>query len=155
MGWYLHISISVGNMESCALDAPLLEQQPKFSMKTSRWPNRVKLIGGHDQDAVLVTGSQTFKLTKAETSNTLLLLPPPSEGNSDSLDKQSGSGGVPGSGEIDCQPKVAATQEFEGFEAVAAIGYQYEVIERPVRIAQSAPVCFLLTYLCNAIGHIV
>lgn len=66
---------------------------------------RVRLIGSEDQDAVLVTGGQTFKLTKAETSNTLLLLPP--EGTS----AGTGSGARRGA----------------GFEAVAAVGYQYEV----------------------------
>ena len=67
---------------------------------------RVKLIGGEEQDAVLVTGTQTFKLTKAETSNTLLLMPP--EGTS-------AGGGSTG------------TAVGEGFEAVAAVGFQFEV----------------------------
>ncbi|CAM9920275.1 unnamed protein product, partial [Ectocarpus sp. 4 AP-2014] len=53
----------------------------------------VKLIGGEDEDAVLVTGGQTFKLTKAETSNTLLLVPP--EGTTAST----GGGGGNGAGE--------------------------------------------------------
>lgn len=80
--------------------------------------SRVKLIGGEDEDAVLVTGGQTFKLTKAETSNTLLLVPP--EGTSGGSGSGSGSssrdgardGGAIGAG---------------GFEAVAAVGFQFEV----------------------------
>lgn len=75
---------------------------------------RVKLIGSEGQDAVLVTGGQTFKLTKAETSNTLLLLPP--EGTcGDGSDGGGGSDGVAGAGGEG------------GFEAVAAVGFQYEV----------------------------
>lgn len=73
--------------------------------------NRVKLVGGEDRDAVLVTGRQTFTLTRAETSNTLLLLPP--EG--------SGTGGS-----VRDAAKVAATGTREGFQAVAAVGFQYE-----------------------------
>lgn len=88
--------------------------------------DRVKLIGGEDQDAVLVTGGQTFKLTKAETSNTLLLMPPegthcgredgtgcpPEAGSANGPDREMGGSGAAGGG---------------GFEAVAAIGFQFEV----------------------------
>lgn len=82
---------------------------------------RVKLIGSEGQDAVLVTGGQTFKLTKAETSNTLLLLPP--EGTCGGGSGGSSGGGSGGGG----SDGVAGAGGEGGFEAVAAIGFQYEV----------------------------
>lgn len=88
---------------------------------------RVKLIGGEDEDAVLVTGGQTFKLTKAETSNTLLLLPPEGTSVSGGSGSDSGSGGSSGgqgAGDRGARGAVG------GFEAVAAVGFQFEVGER-------------------------
>lgn len=82
---------------------------------------RVKLIGGEDEDAVLVTGEQTFKLTKAETSNTLLLVPPEgTNGSGGTLSRcgvNSGRGREGGGGASGAR----------GFEAVAAVGCQFEV----------------------------
>lgn len=101
---------------------------------------RVKLIGGEDEDAVLVTGGQTFKLTKAETSNTLLLVPP--EGtNGGGLDGANGSGSGKndrsgsGDGGGSSGSRGGGGREWAGdgakgeggFEAVAAVGFQFEV----------------------------
>lgn len=110
---------------------------------------RVRLIGGEDEDAVLVTGGQTFKLTKAETSNTLLLVPPEGTngdggsggsgsdanglGNADENDRIGGgdgggssshSGGREWAGDM--------AKGHGGFEAVAAVGFQFEVGGKPV-----------------------
>lgn len=79
---------------------------------------------------MLVTGTQTFKLTRAETSNTLLLVPP--EGTCVSAGptspvKRGVSCGVPGG----------------GFEAVAAVGFQYEVGSH-----YSETFCALFMYVC-------
>ena len=96
---------------------PLLPASPSLRC-CFRPALRVKLIGSEGQDAVLVTGGQTFKLTKAETSNTLLLLPP--EGT---CGGGSGSGGGDGGG----SNAVAGAGGEGGFEAVASVGFQYEV----------------------------
>eukprot|EP00611_Tribonema_gayanum_P002395 TRINITY_DN11770_c0_g1_i1.p1 TRINITY_DN11770_c0_g1~~TRINITY_DN11770_c0_g1_i1.p1 ORF type:complete len:450 (-),score=90.08 TRINITY_DN11770_c0_g1_i1:7-1185(-) len=37
---------------------------------------RVRIIGGEEQDAVLVTSKESYKLTRVETSNIVLLVPP-------------------------------------------------------------------------------
>lgn len=74
---------------------------------------RVRLIGSEDQDAVLVTEGKTFKLTKAETSNTLLLMPPEGTAVTSVPATACGKGGGEAGG--------------GGFEAVAAVGFQYEV----------------------------
>lgn len=86
----------------------------------------MRLIGGEDEDAVLVTGGKTFKLTKAETSNTLLLLPPEGStasgaaaGGDGDAGAFSSSGGSDGEG--------ADEGGRGGFEAVAAVGFQFEV----------------------------
>ncbi|CAM9664068.1 unnamed protein product [Ectocarpus sp. 6 AP-2014] len=95
----------------------------------------VKLIGGEDEDAVLVTGGQTFTLTKAETSNTLLLVPPEaatantgvaggngaSESSGGCTGKGDGGGGAKGEG---------------GFEAVAAVGFQFELSKKTPSLEQ-------------------
>ncbi|CAN0094300.1 unnamed protein product, partial [Sphacelaria rigidula] len=73
----------------------------------------VRLIGSEDQDAVLVTEGKTFKLTKAETSNTLLLMPPEGTAVTSVPATACGKGGGEAGG--------------GGFEAVAAVGFQYEV----------------------------
>lgn len=84
--------------------------------------HRVRLIGAEDQEAVLVTGGKTFKLTKAETSNTLLLLPP--EGT--------GVGAGADAGDSDAEARMVGREGggggSSGFEAVAAVGFQYEVM---------------------------
>lgn len=107
---------------------------------------RVKLIGGEDEDAVLVTGGQTYKLTKAETSNTLLLMPPEGTnggGGSSSSDANGlGNGnenGRGGSGDGGGSSGRSGGREWAGdgakgeggFEAVAAVGFQFEVGGKP------------------------
>lgn len=84
----------------------------------------MKLVGSDDQDVVLVTGCQTFKLTKAETSNTLLLVPPPSEKVDDGHgDSDSGNPGGTGA-----RPAVGTGTDGSGtFEALALTSFQYEV----------------------------
>lgn len=79
---------------------------------------------------MLVTGTQTFKLTRAETSNTLLLVPP--EGTCVSTEptspvKRGVSCGVPRG----------------SFDAVAAVGFQYEVGYHYTGIF-----CPLVVYVC-------
>ncbi len=96
---------------------------------------RVKLIGGEDEDAVLVTGGQTFKLTKAETSNTLLLVPPEGTngsgaaglGNGNENGGGGGGGGGSSNGNGGREWAGDGTKGAGGFEAVAAVGFQFEV----------------------------
>lgn len=70
-----------------------------------------------------MTGRQTFKLTKAETSNTLLLLPPEGTLSTGGLRP---SYGDDNEGELEAGMKQGERRE-GGFEAVAAVGFQYEV----------------------------
>lgn len=96
-----------------------------------------------------MTGGQTFKLTKAETSNTLLLVPPEGttastgggdgacESSSDCTGKGDGGGGSKGEG---------------GFEAVAAVGFQFEVTS--VGTWEKAP-CFWLRFTYGAVCSIL
>lgn len=98
---------------------------------------------------MLVTGGQTFKLTKAETSNTLLLVPPEgahsgggggssSSGNglgngNVNEDENDRSGSADGGGSR--KSRRSGGREWSGdgangeggFEAVAAVGFQFEV----------------------------
>lgn len=110
----------------------------------------MKLIGGEDEDAVLVTGGQTFKLTKAETSNTLLLVPPEGTnggggssssissdanglGNGDKNDRGGSGDGGGSSGRSGGREWAGDGARGEGgFEAVAAVGFQFEVSGQPV-----------------------
>ncbi|CAN0553458.1 unnamed protein product, partial [Ectocarpus sp. 12 AP-2014] len=95
----------------------------------------VKLIGGEDEDAVLVTGGQTFKLTKAETSNTLLLVPP--EGTTANT---GGGGNGAGEGGGGCTRKGdgggGTKGEGGGFAAVAAVGFQFELSKKTPSLEQ-------------------
>lgn len=73
---------------------------------------------------VLVTGRQTFKLTKAETSNTLLVVPPVLE------EPAGGVGEVGEEGVEAAREAAAAAATGRSFQAVAALGFQYEVLYR-------------------------
>ncbi|CAM9721473.1 unnamed protein product, partial [Choristocarpus tenellus] len=69
----------------------------------------VHLVGEEDQEAVLVTGKQSFKITKAETSNTLLLVPPIRDGSRENLEEGDAENGR------------------TLFQASASVGFQFEL----------------------------
>ncbi|CAM9594338.1 unnamed protein product, partial [Ectocarpus sp. 12 AP-2014] len=94
----------------------------------------VKLIGGEDEDAVLVTGGQTFKLTKAETSNTLLLVPP--EGTTANTGGGGNGAGESGGGCARKGDGGCGTMGEGGFEAVAAVGFQFELSKKTPSLEQ-------------------
>ncbi|CAM9603463.1 unnamed protein product [Discosporangium mesarthrocarpum] len=80
----------------------------------------VRLVGREDEEAVLVTGQQTFKMTKAETSNTLLLVPPAEENETQRGNGEQKAGVGEGSGEGD---KGSGGQ----FKAIASVASQFEL----------------------------